>query len=45
MFRCEMQRQHQMQAHAIEAVAFGYAGVKSSKGSNVMRKVIEWLRR
>ena len=44
-FQCEMQRQAQMQARRIEAVAFGYSGVKSEKGSGVMQKILALLRR
>lgn len=43
-FRCEMQRQNQLQARIIESVAFGYSGIKSAKGSTAMRHILDLLR-
>lgn len=43
--RCEMQRQGQLQARMVEAVAFGYSGAKSAKGSTAMQKILALLRR
>jgi len=39
-----VQREQQLQARMIEAVAFGYGGVKSDKGNTAMQRILKLLR-
>lgn len=43
-YRIAMQREQQLQARMIEAVAFGYGGVESDKGNTVMQRILKLLR-
>lgn len=43
-YQIAMQREQQMQARMIEAVAFGYGGVKSDKGNSAMQRILALLR-
>lgn len=39
-----LQREREAQARIVEAVAFGYGGIKSEKGNAAMQKILAVLR-
>lgn len=43
-YRMAMQREREAQARVVEAVAFGYGGIKSEKGNSAMQKILAVLR-
>lgn len=44
-YELEMRRQNHLQARIVEAVAFGYSGVRSSdKRNNPLQKILALLR-
>lgn len=44
-YDAEQRRQNRAKADIVEAVASGYAGCKTAKGSKAMKRLIELLRR